>query len=317
MKRILATMLTLTLALALLAGCGSKTNDAANDPQPGNQEEQTNIPTYTPTEIRASNSARNLLTHHNTVAYTRTFTDSEGNISGTVCEQYTMADGLLQTNSAYTDETGNVILSQQGHADSTYAGATYGLSGDGEKYMTLYPNNEMYEDSVDTWLAAIDEDSMTETVTGTSEQDGAIIVTTRTEYRDEADLYEETLYYIDPETDDLLYMEVTSYNTQDDSVVAVVKTEISYDAPVTFEAKPFETIIADQDYCEVNLIVNPQQDDMTAYWYPVAHGTELTFVPFSDYTLYSDEELTQVIDASLGIDISGEVCNIFAVPQQG
>ena len=75
MKRILATMLTLTLALALLAGCGSKTNDAANDPQPGNQEEQTNIPTYTPTEIRASNSARNLLTHHNTVAYTPTFTD--------------------------------------------------------------------------------------------------------------------------------------------------------------------------------------------------------------------------------------------------
>ena len=183
--------------------------------------------------------------------------------------------------------------------------------------MMIFPNNEMYEDSVDTWLAAIDEDSMTETVTGTSEQDGAIIVTTRTEYRDEADLYEETLYYIDPKTDDLLYMEVTSYNTQDDSVAAVVKTEISYDAPVTFEAKPFETIIADQDYCEVNLIVNPQQDDMTVCWYPVAHGTQLTFVPFSDYTLYSDEDLTQVIDVSLGIDISGKVCNIFAVPQQG
>ncbi len=321
MKRLFAAMLPFALTLTLLAGCGGGTaggagSSSAARPEQSAQEQGSGIPAYTPAEIRENNRAETLLTHHSALTYTRTFADGEGNVSGTVCEQFTLSGGFLQTSSAYADETGTVIYSQQGYADNTYPGATYGLSSDGGRYMTLYPNDETYESLCDTWLA-VDEDGMTETVTGTSEQDGAVIVTARTDYRDEADVYEITLYYVDPETDDLLYMEATSYNTQDDSVAAVVQTQISYDDPVTFEDKPFETVITDSDYCEVSLIVDPQQDDMTVSWYPVAHGTQLSFAPISDYTLYADEELTQEIDASLGIDISGEVCNIFAVPQQG
>lgn len=314
-------MLPFTLTLALLAGCGGGTGSAAGNsaaqPEQSAQEQGSGIPTYTPAEIRENNSARNLLTHHSALTYTRTFADGEDNVNSTICEQYTMIDGFLQTNAAYADETGTVVYSQQGYADGTYAGATYALSSDGGMYMTLYPNNETYESACDIWLAAADDDSMTETVTDTSEQDGAVIVTARTDYPDEEDLYEITLYYVDPETDDLLYMEATSYDAQDDSVVAVVKTQISYDDPVAFTDKPFETIITDSDYCEVNLIVDPQQDDMTVCWYPVAHGTQLSFMPVLNYTLYSDEELTQEIDTSVGIDVPGEVFNIFAVPQQG
>ncbi len=317
MKRTLAAVLTLAFMPALLTGCGSKTNNNTAAPEQTAQQEQSDTRTYTPEEIRENNSAKNLLARHTAMTYTRTFTDHEGNVSGTTCEQYTMADGLLQTQSAYTDETGNVVYTQQGYADKTYTGATYGLASSGEKYMTLYPDNETYESMVDTWLATADENSITEKVTDTTMQDGAVIVTVRTDYRDEADLYEMTDYRVDPETDDLLYMKTTSYNTQDDSVVAVVTTEISYDKPITFDAKPFETIIADSDYCEVSLIVDPQQDDMTVCSYPIAHGTLLSFVPISDYTLYSDEGLTQKIADDTSIDISGEACNIFAVPQKG
>ena len=341
MKRTLTVMLVFVLALALLAGCAGKANSTAPQQEQSAQQEQTveekpepqqepaaepeqdapqeavNLPTYTPDEIRENNSVKNVLSRHNTMTYTRTFTDGEGNVNGTVREQFTMNDGFLQTNSDYTDETGSVVYSNQGYADSTYAGASYGLSSDGTRNMTLYPDNETYESFADLWIAAADDESVTEAVTDTSEQDGAVIVTTRTDYRDEADLYAVTLYYVDPETDDLLYMEVTSYNTQNDAVVAVTKTEISYDAPATFEAKPFEAIITSSDYCEVSLIVNPQRDDMHVFWYPVAHGTEVGFAPLSDYTLYTDEELTQEIDPTVGIDISGEACNIFAVPRQG
>lgn len=309
MKRIFTGFLTLTCLMALLTGCGSKQTNNTDEPAANDRQQEQK--TYTPDEIGENSSIANLLSHHDTLTYVNTFIDENGDADTVVRGQYTKNGEFLQLSAVYEDGSGNATYYRQAYADDTYAGAEYAQTPDGQTYMTLYEDNDSYENSVGAWLV-VQPSSESETVTETSMQDDAVLVTTRKEYRDEADLYEINLYYIDPETNDLLYMESTAYSTQDDSAISTVKTEITYDTPVTFAVSPFETITGSSDYCEVNLVVDPQQDDMKVCWYPVAHGTSVYVTAGEGTKVYGDEGLTQELDP-LAIDISGAVCNIFVV----
>lgn len=304
MKRTRTIFFMLLSFAVLLTGCGGSKTDP--DTSSANDKQET----YTPDEIRENNDIAKLLDHHSAVSYVSTYLDKDNNVISVIRRQYESKDGQLQMNATYEDGEGNVNYRDQAYADSTYEGASYGLAGD-DMYMTLYTSKEEYEDIAGIGLL-IDDESAEETVTENSMQDGYVIVTTRKEYQDEADLYDVVYYYIDPKTNDLLYMETNSYGTSDDTTVAQVKTEITYDDPMTFDVSPFEKITGGSDYCEVSLIVNPAQEDMATYWYPVAHGTNVSVASEGDVTLYGDEGLTQKLDSS-DIDISGAACNIFVV----
>ena len=98
-------------------------------------------------------------------------------------------------------------------------------------------------------------------------QDGTLVITTTTTYRQEAELYARNLYYVDPETGALLYAESTSYSLplgesvpqadygmDTNEVMAVQKTTITYDTPISFDLLPHEQILASTDYAEAHLL---------------------------------------------------------------
>lgn len=311
MKKIFITIFTVACLTALLAGCGSKTTDGEKDTNAGE-----GVYTYTQDEILTNNSLENLLERHSSLSFIRKYVNEKGETVSVIRGQYTMPNGQLQMQMSQNEDEDSMSYIEHGYADENYHGAVYATSGDGKKYVTLFADAEDYENALAAmWLADADTSGNTE-VLDTSVQGESVIVAIRTDYRDEADMYDITNYYIDPESNDLLSMESTTYSTEDDSVVVKVETTITYDEPMEFKDDPFETITNSADYCEVNLIINPQQENMEVYWYPIAHDANVIFASSDEYTLYADETLTQEIDP-IGVNISGEACNIYVVPKQG
>lgn len=311
-KRTVAAGLTLLCATAPLYACGSSQTPAAGNDTAASDSQTPSDPTYTPEEIKANNSVEKLLDHHSALSCIRTFTDSTGEAT-TIQSQYTMKDGYLQMNAVHKGSSGKATYYQQAAADETYGGAEYDQDADGQKYLALYSDIDSYNSVTGVWLfSATDEDK--EVVDESSMQDGAVVITTHHEFPNDSEIYDKNMYYIDPESNDLLSAQFTCYDAKTDKVVSDTTAEITYDKTETFDVNPRDSILADSDYCEVNLITNPQQDDMSVLWYPVAHGTNVSFVLEDGVKLYSDEELTQELNAS-NIDISGEVRNIFVVKQ--
>ena len=77
---------------------------------------------------------------------------------------------------------------------------------------------------------------------------------------------------------------------------------------------PFHAVITDSDYCELSIILDYMGENQTTYWYPVAHGTQVYFdTERSDYTLYTDADMTQPVEQYTPIDVSGDVSNLFVV----
>ena len=317
MKRKLALALALCCTVTALSGCGGqKATDTAENGGTENQQ----IEAYTLEKLRAQIGLDSLLKQHQQVGYTEEFYEyrdgeADKTLTTTIKGRYWRENDMLQSDAEYLDENGNVTYTQQDHGDATYAGASYGMSADGDKYMTLMLPEE-YDQITDRWLFELMNSTGDQTVQETTEQDGAIVVTVRTDYRDAADMYDISLYYIDSESGDLVGSDVTTYSTQDDQPMAEVLLTPTYDGTdFKLSANPFEAITGGTDYCEVTMIANPQQDDMQVCWYPVAHDTQLSFSSMGDVKLYADEELTQTLDGT-SIDVSGEARNVFAVREQ-
>lgn len=306
MKRLLSGACAVFLLTAALSGCGGSASDQDAPPYTG--------PTYTMDDIRAANTVEAILQRHDSFQYTvGIFTQDNADAPDSSYRgQYYRENGLLQMDREFPAGAERGTYYEQGFADENYSGALYALSGDGEATLTLYPQDD-YEPSLTALWTVGHVETVREEVTETSMQDDAVIVTTRTDYQDVSDLYAVSYYYLDPQTDDLLYWEDNAYSAADDSLIVSTRTSFIYDSLFTPEVRPADAILADTDYCETNLIVAPMQDEMEVHWYPVAHGTLVQFQSLGGYTLYSDEELTQTLDP-LDIDISGEVRNIFAVP---
>ena len=319
MKRKLALALALCCTVTALSGCGGqKTTDTAEKSGAGAENQQ--VEAYTLEQLRTQLGLDTLLGRHKQVGYTEEFYEyrdgeADKTLTTTIKGRYWRESDMLQSDTEYLDENGKLTYTQQEHGDATYAGASYGLSADGTKYMALMLPSE-YEQLTDRWLSELTNSTGEQTVQNTTEQDGKIVVTVRTDYRNESDAYDLALYYIDPQSGDLTGSDVTTYSTVNDQPMAEVLLTPTYDdSSFKLEAKPFEAITGGTDYCEVSLIANPQQDDMQVCWYPVAHDTQLTFSSLGDVKLYADEELTQALDGT-EIDVSGEVRNVFAVRGQ-
>lgn len=262
--------------------------------------------TYDLAELVSDNNIHHLLeTHSSVTGHTETY-DGDGTTPLAVTEtQYQITDGKVQMISKYVYDAddGDNVSYTEAYADNDYSGALYEISGE-YKYFTAFPA-AYYDTYIDgTWFPGAGEMSE-ETVDSVSEQDGMIVITTTTTYRQEAELYARNLYYVDPENGALLYAESTSYSLpigasipqadygmDTNEVMSKQQTTITYDTPISFDLLPHEQILASTDYEEVTFNIDPISDANEVHWYPIAHGTHILFQRDTSYTIYDDEELT-------------------------
>lgn len=299
MKRKLIAILA--LCVLALSGCSSGKPDVSlPDTTP---DDANNNMTYTLEEIYANNSVENVLRDHTVfTCHMDTYEGADSDTPiGTSDKQFSMEDGSMQMTAHYSyDGTDSY---QWVGADKDFNGASYTVF-DGEKHFIACPGDE-YQDLITANWMGEDLSLMDETILSTSMQDGAAVIETLTTYKQEAEMYARTLYYVDPETGLLYGMETTTYSLpegteipdavygmDENEVLTVQKTAVTYDTPITFDVDPKAEIIGQgQDYCEVTFDINPATDQMEVNWYPIAHGTHISFYSAENYTVYDDETL--------------------------
>lgn len=280
--------------------------------------------TYDLAALTADNNIHHLLeTHSSVTGHTETY-DGTGDAPLAVKDtQYQRTDGRVQMLSkyVYAADNGENASYTEAYADADYSGALYEISG-ADKYFTAFPS-AYYDTYIDgTWFPGAGEMSE-ETVDSVAEQDGTLVITTTTTYRQETELYARNLYYVDPETGALLYAESTSYSLplgesvpqadygmDTNEVMAVQKTTITYDTPISFDLLPHEQILASTDYAEVTFNIAPTTDANEIHWYPIAHGTHIFYQSDTAYTIYDDEELTNDVSGTALIS-TGEAATYF------
>ena len=167
-----------------------------------------------------------------------------------------------------------------------------------------------------------------ETLDERSEQDGAVLLSTTTRFKDAGGYYYTTLYYANPETGELLAMSVTDYIEDGEGGATEMGTTLynwSYDEP--YKTEPYKSgryLLNDVVYatddtrpaCLLTVCL-PAEEGGEDWWvneYHVARGTYVNICCRSGCTLYADAALTQPIDDTVSIDTNGEEMTVYVVP---
>jgi hypothetical protein len=317
MNQFLKLSLSLSCCAVLLAGCGSSgtpTAGSASSAAESAPQAQT-VPQVTPEEIRAANSIPSLLERHSTVTITTEQLDADGNLMSTTETQYTRGPaGLLMT----TKFTGSDLeLTESGvPASGNMAGyIAEGMPGalytesNGEKSLQLFRSSEYEERLSSLWLPSNEEAGAVEELVECAEQDGALVITSNLTYEDFDDYTNTNLYYVDPESLDMLYMEVTAID-KDGVTTAIGQYRLEYDQPYAEKNDLVSRTVDTDDACALTLLINPDQKDEEIQQLRVAKDCEVYFYSSQDYSLYSDEACTQEI---YFIDVTGETATAYAV----
>ena len=167
-----------------------------------------------------------------------------------------------------------------------------------------------------------------ETLDERSEQDGAVLLSTTTRFKDAGGYYYTTLYYADPETGELLAMSVTDYIEDGEGGATEMGTTLynwSYNEP--YKEEPYKSgryLLNDVVYatddtrpaCLLTVCL-PTKEGGEDWWvneYHVARGTYVNICCRSGCTLYADAALTQPIDDTVSIDTNGEEMTVYVLP---
>ena len=298
MKRSIAWILAAVCVFSL-AGCGGEKTAALDD---AGQE----IKAPAMETLRAVNDPIEVLKGHRTVSIVREAWDDSGELiaSSEVLYRRDTA-GALEMDSRtqyFEDGTSSWTYAEAYSAaeDPLYPGSgtpgAYYFDDGSNVYMTCVPAAE-YETKVARKLPPFSAGALdsNETITDCAEQDGALVVTTRSSVV-ELDIAWETDYYVDPETDLLLAMVITNYDSpaDDASVTGTTRWNWTYDGAYKMDwSYPNIGRIPADDACELTLVIDPGKEDQEIQHFGVAKGTTVTFEPEEPYTLYLDEALTK------------------------
>ena len=275
--------------VSLLAGCGTQGGDTNNNDKNADEPKEISLE-----QVRADNIPEKLLENHEAVTVSIQGTDQDGRETYTAKVQYTR------------DDKGNgVYLSK--------------MESDGRLNMNCYPSGE-YESYIQEMLPAcgeLQDDGSVETIDEQSEQDGAVVISTTTTYSDMPDYYFTTLYYVDPETGELLAKSVTDYSKDESGEASVLGTTL-YDWSYGESYLPDKELAAEafnsDEVCALTLVYNPGAADEETQEISIKRGTYVTFVSSTGNLLYADAALTQPIDDTLPIDTNGEEMTVYVVP---
>ena len=312
---------------ALLAGCGMQDRDTHNNDKNADEPKEISLE-----QVRADNIPEKLLEDHDTVTVNIQGTDRDGEVAYTARLQYT--DGgdstiLMSSHYSYTANSGpgEDELWSQGRgglyatrmaSDDTASLNIYPIPGEGTEYL-----REMLPQCTDPAAKNAEE-----TLDERSEQDGAVLLSTTTRFKDAGGYYYTTLYYADPETGELLAMSVTDYIGDGEGGATEMGTTLynwSYDEP--YKTEPYKSgryLLNDVVYatddtrpaCLLTVCL-PAKEGGEDWWvneYHVARGTYVNICCRSGCTLYADAALTQPIDDTVSIDTNGEEMTVYVVP---
>lgn len=312
---------------ALLAGCGTQGGDTNNNDKNAGEPKEISLE-----QVRADNIPEKLLEDHDTVTVSIQGTDRDGEVTYNARLQYT--DGgdstiLMSSHYSYTANSGpgEDELWSQGRgglyatrmaSDDTASLNIYPIPGEGTEYL-----REMLPQCTDPAAKNAEE-----TLDERSEQDGAVLLSTTTRFKDAGGYYYTTLYYANPETGELLAMSVTDYIEDGEGGATEMGTTLynwSYDEP--YKTEPYKSgryLLNDVVYatddtrpaCLLTVCL-PAKEGGEDWWvneYHVARGTYVNICCRSGCTLYADAALTQPIDDTVSIDTSGEEMTVYVVP---
>lgn len=313
--------------VSLLAGCGAQDGDTNNNDKNADEPKEISLE-----QVRADNIPEKLLEDHDAVTVNIQGTDRDGEVAYTARLQYT--DGgdstiLMSSHYSYTANSGpgEDELWSQGRgglyatrmaSDDTASLNIYPIPGEGTEYLL-----DILPQCADPAAKNAEE-----TLDERSEQDGAVVISTTTTYNDMPDYYFTTLYYVDPETGELLAMSVTDYMADGEGGATEMGTTLynwSYNEP--YETEPYKSgryLLNDVVYatddtrpaCLLTVCL-PAKEGGEDWWvneYHVARGTYVNICCRSGCTLYADAALTQPIDDTLPIDTNGESTTVYVVP---
>ena len=312
---------------ALLAGCGMQGGDTNNNDKNADEPKEISLE-----QVRADNIPEKLLADHDTVTVNIQGTDRDGEVTYTARLQYTDGgDGTILMSSHYNytanSGPGEEELWSEGRgrlyatrmtSDDNASLNIYPIPGEGTEYL-----REMLPQCTDPAAKNAEE-----TLDERSEQDGAVLLSTTTRFKDAGGYYYTTLYYADPETGELLAMSVTDYIEDGEGGATEMGTTLynwSYDEP--YNQEPYKSgryLLNDVVYatddtrpaCLLTVCL-PAEEGGEDWWvneYHVARGTYVNICCRSGCTLYADAALTQPIDDTVSIDTNGEEMTVYVVP---
>lgn len=312
---------------ALLAGCGTQGGDTNNNDKNAGEPKEISLE-----QVRADNIPEKLLEDHDTVTVSIQGTDRDGEVTYNARLQYT--DGgdstiLVSSHYNYTANSGpgeeelwsegrGRLYATRMTSDDNASLNIYPIPGEGTEYL-----REMLPQCTDPAAKNAEE-----TLDERSEQDGAVLLSTTTRFKDAGGYYYTTLYYADPETGELLAMSVTDYIEDGEGGATEMGTTLynwSYDEP--YKTEPYKSgryLLNDVVYatddtrpaCLLTVCL-PAEEGGEDWWvneYHVARGTYVNICCRSGCTLYADAALTQPLDDTLPIDTSGESMTVYVVP---
>lgn len=311
----------------LLAGCGTQGGDTNNNDKNAGEPKEISLE-----QVRADNIPEKLLEDHDTVTVSIQGTDRDGEVTYTARLQYT--DGgdstiLMSSHYNYTANSGpgeeelwsegrGRLYATRMTSDDNASLNIYPIPGEGTEYL-----REMLPQCTDPAAKNAEE-----TLDERSEQDGVVLLSTTTRFKDAGGYYYTTLYYADPETGELLAMSVTDYMADDEGGATEMGTTLynwSYDEP--YKTEPYKSgryLLNDVVYatddtrpaCLLTVCL-PAEEGGEDWWvneYHVARGTYVNICCRSGCTLYADAALTQPIDDTVSIDTNGEEMTVYVVP---
>ncbi len=312
---------------ALLAGCG--TQGGKDDGNGGKDDTPMDVTLET---LREVNDPCVLLAKYDAVTVNIQGTDRDGEVAYTARLQYT--DGgdstiLMSSHYSYTANSGP----GEDELWSEGCGSLYAtrMTSDDNASLNIYPiPGEGTEYLLDILPQCADPAAKNaeETLDERSEQDGAVLLSTTTRFKDAGGYYYTTLYYADPETGELLAMSVTDYIEDGEGGATEMGTTLynwSYNEP--YETEPYKSgryLLNDVVYatddtrpaCLLTVCL-PAEEGGEDWWvneYHVARGTYVNICCRSGCTLYADAALTQPIDDTVSIDTNGEEMTVYVVP---
>ena len=312
---------------ALLAGCGMQGGDTNDNDKNADEPKEISLE-----QVRADNIPEKLLADHDTVTVNIQGTDRDGEVTYTARLQYTDGgDGTILMSSHYNytanSGPGEEELWSEGRgrlyatrmtSDDNASLNIYPIPGEGTEYL-----REMLPQCTDPAAKNAEE-----TLDERSEQDGAVLLSTTTRFKDAGGYYYTTLYYADPETGELLAMSVTDYIEDGEGGATEMGTTLynwSYDEP--YKTEPYKSgryLLNDVVYatddtrpaCLLTVCL-PAEEGGEDWWvneYHVARGTYVNICCRSGCTLYADAALTKPIDDTVSIDTNGEEMTVYVVP---
>lgn len=305
-------MIWMIVAAAGLSGCGS-----ANEPDAqaqgaaqetvtaGEQTESTGgtdeadeyadfyieDPNVSLEELYAANDLRELAKAHQSLSYTLESYDAQEHLESTVKGQFTFRDGRILFDSEMTglEESLSYITCDESDGVTGAEYSYYPPDSDSSCYLTIYPADEYPDIMAGRWMSNEKGLERKEELFDTSTQDGAILLQSRTTFTDIAEYYE-TLYYVQPETNLLLYKEDVWYNSEGEKL-SVDRYRPVYDESYEDENTAMKMVTEGNDLCHLTVVLESGTQDEKVSEYDVRKGTMIFFESRKPYKVSSSGDM--------------------------